>query len=59
MNILSFFNRNKAKGTNPGRFSDFFINTDESKKISVFVEAAKRANRDQQEVFRKAKTVKI
>ncbi len=59
MSILSFFYRNKAKSSNSGRFSDFFINTDENKKISIFVEAAKRANKDQREVFRKAKAVKI
>lgn len=42
---------NKPKSS---KFSDFFRYASEEQKIKVFTEAARRANEDQREVYRKA-----
>lgn len=47
MKILNFFNRSKEKKKN-GSFADFFLHASEQEKEKVFMEAAKRANEDQQ-----------
>ena len=42
------------KSAESGKFSDFFRHASEEKKREVFIEVARRANKDQREVFRKA-----
>ena len=44
----------KIQKEKPGKFSDFFLHASEEEKIKVFREVARRANKDQQKIFRKA-----
>lgn len=45
--------KEKNKATE-GRFSDFLLNASPKEREQVFTDAAKRANKDQQEVLRQA-----
>lgn len=47
MKILNFFTKSKGKVKN-GSFADFFLHASEKEKEKVFMEAARKANEDQQ-----------
>lgn len=53
MKLLNLF-RKTEKTEKPGRFSDFFLHAPEKKKEEVLKEAAREANKEQQEVFTKS-----
>lgn len=50
MKLINFFKRN-GKKTKSGRFSDFFLYATEKEKKEVLKEAARKANKDQRELF--------
>lgn len=50
MKLLNFFKKTEQL-EKPGRFSDFFLHAPEKEKEEVLREAAREANKEQQEVF--------
>lgn len=50
-----FFKYFAGKGKKSSLFSDFFLHAPETKKREVLAEAARRANEEQMEVFRKSR----
>jgi len=53
MKFTDFLKKPNANGTK-SRFSDFFLNAPPEKKERLFTDAAKRANKDQQEVLQRS-----
>lgn len=53
MKLINFFKKTKQPEKHHG-FADFFLHASEEEKIKVLTEAARRANEEQREVFRKA-----
>lgn len=50
--LLTLFKKNKAK-LKISNFSDFFLHASPQQQEKVILEAAKRANEEQREVFKK------
>lgn len=54
MKLLNLFKKTKETG-GTGRFSDFFLHASEKDKERVFKEAARRANKEQRELFERSR----
>jgi hypothetical protein len=54
MKLLNFFLPKDNTVPKTSKFSDFFLNTSEKKKIEILNEAARKANKDQREIVDKA-----
>lgn len=55
MKIMNFFAKSKEKNKNGG-FANFFLHASEREKEKVFMEAARRANEDQQNLVDRLNT---
>jgi len=51
---MKFPFRKSEQKKEPGRFSSFFLHASDEEKKKVFTEAARQANEEQREVFRRA-----
>lgn len=54
MKLLDLFKKTE-RTEKPSRFSDFFLHASEKEKEEVLKEVARKANEEQQEVFRRSR----
>lgn len=54
MSFLNFFRKTKYKEKS-GKFSDFFLHTPDNEKKEILIEAARKANEEQRDVYLKSR----